>query len=134
MDRLISEQAILQAIKEPIKKMNCRKSNTELLKNVEQAIKAIPSAEPKWIHVSEKMPEEREWIGTKKFGTTISDEVYVTLETLDGERFCDHVRFQNGKLSVSKRAEIDAISKGARVIAWMPLPKPYEPKVRIRNE
>ncbi|MBO7733306.1 MAG: hypothetical protein J6S67_12150 [Methanobrevibacter sp.] len=45
MDRLISEQAILQAIKEPIKKMNCRKSNTELLKNVEQAIKAIPSAD-----------------------------------------------------------------------------------------
>ena len=87
-----------------------------------------------WIPVSKRLPEEKEWIGTKNFGTTISDEVYVTLETLDGERFCDHIRFQNGKLSVSKRAKIDAISKGARVIAWMPLPKPYEPQERSDRE
>ena len=81
--------------------------------------------EPRWIPVSERLPEEREWIGTKKFGTTISDEVYVTFESLNGECFCEHIRFQNGKLSPSKQIELDAISKGSKPIAWMPLPKPY---------
>ena len=81
-----------------------------------------------WIPCSERMPEEREWIGTKKFGTTISDEVYVTLETTDGKRFCDYIRFQNGKFSLSKQAELDAIDKGIKAIAWMKLPLPYQPK------
>lgn len=39
---------------------------------------------PQWIPCCERLPEEHEWIGTKKFGTTISDEVYVTFETPDG--------------------------------------------------
>ena len=89
-----------------------------------KAIKALEQ-EQKWVLCSESMPEEREWIGTKKFGTTISDEVYVTLETTDGKRFCDHIRFQNGKFSLSKQAELDAIDKGIKAIAWMPLPKKY---------
>jgi hypothetical protein len=79
----------------------------------------------KWIPCSERMPEEREWIGTKKFGTTISDEVYVTLETISGKRFCDHIRFQNGKFGLSKQTELDAIDKGIKAIAWMPKPQPY---------
>lgn len=81
-----------------------------------------------WIPITERMPDEREWIGTKRFGTTISDEVYVTFKTLDGKLFCEHLRFQNGKLSPSAQIEVDAISKGAKPIAWMPLPKPYEPQ------
>ena len=79
-----------------------------------------------WIPVSERLPEEREWIGTKSFGTTISDEVYVTFEMPNGERFTDHLSFQNGKLSPYKQSEIDVWHKGAKPIAWMPLPKPYK--------
>lgn len=94
-----------------------------------KAVRIIDEAlEQDWIPCSERMPEEREWIGTKKFGTTISDEVYVTLETTGGKRFCDHIRFQNGKFSISKQAELDAINKGIKPIAWKPLPKPYQPK------
>lgn len=94
-----------------------------------KAVRIIDEAlEQDWIPCSERMPEEREWIGTKKFGTTISDEVYVTLETTGGKRFCDHIRFQNEKFSISKQAELDAISKGTKPIAWKPLPKPYQPK------
>lgn len=92
-----------------------------------EALKLIKQ-EQQWVLCSERMPEEREWIGTKKFGTTISDEVYVTLETISGKRFCDHIRFQNGKFSLSKQAELDAISKGTKPIAWMKLPEPYQPK------
>lgn len=78
-----------------------------------------------WIPCSERMPEEHEWMGTKRFGTTISDEVYVTFENPKGERFCKHLSFQNGKLSGFDQSTIDAFYKGSKPIAWMPLPKPY---------
>ena len=87
-----------------------------------------PTVEPqlKWILCSEKMPEEHEWVGTMKFGTTISDEVYVTFENPKGERFCKHLSFQNGKLSSFDQSTIDAFYKGSNPIAWMSPPKPYE--------
>lgn len=79
----------------------------------------------RWILCSEKMPTEHEWVGTKRFGTTISDEVYVTFENPKGERFAEHLRFQNGALSPHMKNEIDSWSKGSKPIAWMPEPKPY---------
>ena len=89
------------------------------------ATKAL-EAEPHWILCSERMPEEHEWLGTKRFGTTISDEVYVTFENPKGERFCKHLSFQNGKLSAYDKSTIDAFYKGSKPIAWMPLPEPYK--------
>ena len=83
-------------------------------------------SEQNWILCSERMPEEHEWIGTKQFGTTISDEVYVTFETPDGQRFAKHISFQNGKLSRSDAEIMRVWHKGAKPIAWMPLPEPYQ--------
>jgi hypothetical protein len=80
----------------------------------------------KWIPVSEKMPEEHEWIGTKRFGTTMSNEVYVTFETPKGDRFAKHLSFQNGKLSLADQQRINAFYKGSVPVAWMPLPEPYK--------
>lgn len=81
-----------------------------------------------WIPCSERMPDEYEWLGTKKFGTTISDEVYVTFENQKGERFCKHLSFQNGELNHYDQHHIDVWYKGSKPIAWMPLPTPYQPK------
>ena len=83
-------------------------------------------SEQNWILCSERMPEEHEWIGTKQFGTTISDEVYVTFETPDGQRFAKHISFQNGELSRSDAEIMRVWHKGAKPIAWMPLPEPYQ--------
>lgn len=91
---------------------------------VEIAEKAVSPY--RWIPCSERMPEEHEWIGTKKFGTTISDEVYVTFENEKGERFCQHMKFQNGELSRYDQFHMDTWFKGSKPIAWMPLPKPFE--------
>lgn len=91
---------------------------------VEIAEKAVSPY--RWIPCSERMPEEHEWLGTKKFGTTISDEVYVTFENEKGERFCQHMKFQNGELSRYDKAYMDTWFKGSKPIAWMPLPKPFE--------
>lgn len=79
----------------------------------------------KWDLCSERMPEEHEWIGTKTFGTTISDEVYVTFESPKGERFTKHLNFQNSKVPSFRQREIDEFYKGSAPIAWKPLPEPY---------
>ncbi len=89
-------------------------------------IMRFPSAEPQWILVSERLPEEHEWFGTEKFGTTISDEVFVTFESPTGERFCKHLCFQNGKISRYDQSSINVWHKDAIPIAWKPFPKPYE--------
>lgn len=91
-------------------------------------INGVPDADDGWIPVEKRLPEEHEWLGTKKFGTTISDEVYVTFENEKGERFCKYMTFQNGELSRYDKAFMEAWYKGSKPIAWMPFPKPYEPK------
>ena len=90
----------------------------------------LPPAQPEqpWILCDERMPEEHEWIGTKSFGTTMSDEVYVTFENSKGERFTKHIHFHNGDLSRYDKTHMDAWFKGSKPIAWMPLPEPYRPE------
>ena len=88
----------------------------------------MPSAQPeqKWILCDERMPEEHEWLGTKKFGTTMSDEVYVTFENSKGESFTKHLHFYNGELSSYDKTHMDVWYKDYKPIAWMPLPEPYK--------
>ena len=100
---------------------------TDIVVSLMMEIEEAPTIEqPAWIPCSERLPEEHEWIGTKTFGTTISDEVYVTFESPKGERFTKHLSFQNGKVPSFKQKEIDVFYKGSVPIAWMPLPKPWE--------
>ena len=87
---------------------------------------SLGKKELEWTLCSKRMPEEHEWIGTKRFGTTISDEVYVTFEAPDGQRFADHISFQNGKLSRSDEQRMKVLYKGAKPIAWKLLPEPYQ--------
>lgn len=96
-------------------------------KAIVEILKSLPFAdpEPQWILCEQRMPEEHEWMGTKRYGTTISDEVYVTFESPDGVRFTKHLCFQNGKLSNYTQDTIDVFHKGAVPIAWRPLPEPY---------
>ena len=105
---------------------SCSKAGADIREMLDE-LEALPPAQPeqRWIPVTERLPEEHEWMGTKKFGTTISDEVYVTFENPKGERFCKHISFQNGKLSSFDQSAIDAFYKGSKPIAWMPLPKPW---------
>ena len=86
-------------------------------------LRDLPSTD-QWIPCSERLPEEHEWIGTKMFGTTISDEVCITFDK-NGERFVKVMSLQNGKLSNSDKETMDVFHKGWKMIAWMPLPEPY---------
>lgn len=93
---------------------------------IEAYLKDVPEKNVgEWIPCGKRMPEEHEWIGTETFGTTISDEVYVTFESPKGERFTKHLNFQNGKVPSFVQRNIDAFYKGSVPIAWKPLPEPY---------
>ena len=89
-----------------------------------KTIKSMPSTD-QWIPFSERSPEEHEWIGTKKFGTTISDKVHITFD-VNGERFVKTLSLQNGELSNHEKHIMDTFYKGWKMIAWMPLPEPYK--------
>ena len=89
---------------------------------LEKAINSL--REPQWIPFSEKMPDEHEWIGTKRFGTTISDTILITFD-VDGERFVKPMNLQNGKLSLYETATMDAIYKEWKMVAWIEMPKPW---------
>ena len=106
---LIERQQALNALTDAVKSVGVLDAD-----DIKTVFDMLPSVqpEPQWIPVSERMPEEHEWLGTKKFGTTISDEVYVTFENEKGERFCKHMSFQNGKLSSYYR--MDAVTKAVR--------------------
>ena len=106
MDRLISLNAVLSAIGEWIAHREYDYTNaTEYLRN---RIKAIPSAD-KWIPVSERLPEENvEVLVTTEWGS-------ITI----AERYSANDYFINDGATNADEDEI---------IAWMPLPKPYEPQ------
>ena len=132
MDDTISRAAVLEVIRgycpdEP-KSKDLReywKKRFEPLIKVRQEVEKIPLSD-RWIPCSERLPEEHEWIGTKKFGTTISNEVYVTFEAPNGERFAKHISFQNGKLSSVDEQRMKVWYKGAKPIAWCPIPEPWK--------
>ena len=129
MDDLISRQAAIDAIRASAKKYTgFMEMEMYTDDDAVEAIEGLPSAQPeqRWIPCSERLPGEHEWLGTKKFGTTISNEVYVTFEAPDGQRFAKHISFQNGKLSPVDEQRMKVWFKGAKPIAWMPLPEPYK--------
>jgi hypothetical protein len=72
------------------------------------AIKALEQ-EPKWIPVSEKLPEEGKEV------LTCSNGVFIEIQSLENSHGNIYWENQNGDWS-----DID------EVIAWMPLPKPYK--------
>ena len=125
MNDLISRQAAIEALDE-IEAEVADGYGYQYAKWREYFVE-MPSAQPeqRWIPCSERLPGEHEWLGTKKFGTTISNEVYVTFEAPDGQRFAKHISFQNGKLSPVDEQRMKVCFNGAKPIAWMPLPEPY---------
>lgn len=84
-----------------------------------------------WIPVSERLPDEHDSIFAKLLETdklndalwrTQSKRVLVTIEYEDGTKSVMSSHTTDGKWVIEKR---DKFSK-CKVVAWMPLPKPYK--------
>lgn len=86
-----------------------------------------------WIPVSERLPEEHESLFAKFYGTdkwndalwkTQSIEVLVTIEYEGGIRSVTSSYTTDGKWEIENRVKF----RKCKVVAWMPLPKPYKEK------
>ena len=101
MDRLISEQAVLDVINKHL-----------YAYTLIPQIKAIPSAD-KWIPVSERLPKPKEYVGDVRRYYLIQNEYGdMMVARWDGQRW--EQIYQNGKYIEDE------------VVAWMPLPSPYK--------
>ena len=84
-----------------------------------------------WIPVSERIPEERDSVFAKLYGTDkwesrcwrrTSNRVIATIKYNDGTVIVKEAFTHDGEWTVEKR------NITCKVIAWMPLPKPYKEK------
>ena len=84
-----------------------------------------------WIPVSERLPDEHDSIFARLYGTdkwndafwrTKSKEVLVTIEYEDGTRTVKSSHTTDGKWWIEKKTTLSKF----KVIAWMPMPKPYK--------
>jgi len=102
---LISRQAAIDAALTFIVEYCGAAFDEDMQKMLCERLDALPSAKPQWIPVSEKLPK-------------YSDSVLVSLfdDELDlGSYYCD----------TWHTIEDGSVDDGI-VLAWMPLPKPYE--------
>lgn len=121
MSDLISRQGaidVVDAICErcgKYKEYNGVMCGTCALDGVEDSIEDLPSAEPQWIPVSERMPDE-------PFGclVTVEDE-----EPMTGALFTNILPYFVG-WDGEQWNDADGEQCPFEVLAWMPLPKPYE--------
>ena len=86
-----------------------------------------------WIPCSVSMPEERDSMFAQFKGTSkwhdgmfekTSEEVNVTVSTEKGTKVTTHAHTTDGKW----KCDLLRFNTGYRIIAWQPLPQPYQPK------
>lgn len=109
-------------------------SDDEIYNAQRVLMKLVEKAESfEWIPVSERLPDEHDSVFAKSYGTdkwndafwrTKSKEVLVTIEYEDGTRIVKSSHTTDGKWEVEKRFKL----RKCKVVAWMPLPKPYKEK------
>ena len=127
MSDLIDRQAVLDAIHEAYMNAYDEKS---LVRDLTQAINELPSVkpqEPKWIPVSERLPNKGQWVLVTK------EERQKPIEIMcyQGIRIGEH-NIGNGweEYEYPSWTSGHGDIRGSHPKAWMPLPKPYESQER----
>lgn len=110
-DDVVSRQAVLDGLKVCL----CEEWVKTLFATMVKQLPSVRPQEPKWISVSERLPEEK--------------GVYLVARKNKG--FGGKGSFTN-HISINVRGYTGGTSRWGKaqcgIVAWMPLPKPYEPQ------
>ena len=97
----------------------CMNSYCHRTSRVDHALK-LPDADDGWIPVEDRLPEEDHWLGGSE--RQFSDNVLVSVINRDDEdEWVDISQTIDGNWTLE-------LPRHCKIIAWMPLPKPYQPK------
>ena len=90
-----------------------------------ESVKVLPSAEPRWIPVTERLPEEDKEVLITYKGK--GDELYKPYSNIDITTY-GQMYFGGNKVGNHKhwRSPFQYFNDNYEVTAWMPLPEPYE--------
>ena len=91
-----------------------------LIVAVRKAFKAL--AEPRWIPVTERLPEEKDAGILKKLGTSKRSEYVLATVEVKGERMTVTACTYDGKWDWNMKYAFPDY----KIIAWMPMPEPYK--------
>ena len=97
-----------------------------IIENQEE-VEAIPIS---WIPCSERLPEEKDAGILKKLGTDKKSELVLATVEVKGERMTVTACTHDGKWEWNMKYAFPNF----KVVAWMPLPKPYVEEVVKQGE
>lgn len=85
-----------------------------------EAVDEVPPAQPeqRWIPVTERLPEEDNWLGCS-WGQFSSDVLVSILNSDDEDAWLDISHTIDGEWALE-------LPRYCEIIAWMPLPVPYQ--------
>lgn len=106
---------------------------------IESAIKALEQ-EPKWIPVSEGLPEDLEavnitWVNhnPESYYMDIKDKPFTATGHYCKGRWYWYSSTCQDYLKEYGRCDVDEIDTDIEVAAWMPLPKPYKKESEVQE-
>ena len=91
----------------------------DMILRIQTGLKKLPSAqpEPKWIPVSERLPETEEFVLASLTGK---------YRNITFEHACEIADYADGEWCVYAYPHMSAEKCAELIEAWMPLPKPFE--------
>ena len=120
-----------------LKETNCY-GTMDIAKNV--ILKAL-EGQPRWILVSEKLPEDLEpvnitWVNhnPESYYADIKDKPFTATGYYCKGRWYWYSSTCGDYLKEYGRCDADEIDADVEVIAWMPLPKPYKAESEDKND
>lgn len=124
MDEVISRQEAIDALSK-IPVLEFKKTDDGLLEalisigQTNEALKQLPPVQPeqRWIPVTERLPEEDNWLGCS-WGQFSSDVLVSILNSDDEDAWLDISHTIDGEWALE-------LPRYCEIIAWMPLPAPY---------
>ena len=118
---MIDEKKLVEEIKKMTRPLTTADGSAE----VDVCIRSYDEALYDVLNVIQELPREDEWISVEERMPNYLQKVLVTyIGYFDEKRHCDDVAYR--EISGQWMWALDDTRVGVEIIAWMPLPEPYQ--------